>query len=261
MIRAACKKIFGRYITNIYRQLRKYTNKIIWYGRNVECNICDSYLRKWSLYGDKEKVNRICPVCYSFGRQRFLWYCIENSFIEIKPGLRILHIAPEMCIRHHLEKITHDGQYFTGDLNEEDVDIQIDITNITQPDSSYDLIICSHVMEHVPDDDRALSEFHRILKAEGKLIIQVPLSGSKQTYENNNITTPQERASAYGQSDHLRLYGLDFMNKIRSHGYNLTVLDPKEHFDKSRFDYFAFDLPSSSSSLYDSESIIFICQK
>lgn len=238
-----------------------YLNKIIWYGRNVECNICNSHLRKWSLYGDKDKVNRICPVCYSFGRHRFLWYCVENKIFEIGPGLKILHIAPEMCIRHHLEKNTHDGQYFTGDLNEEDVDIQIDITNITQPDSSYDLIICSHVMEHVSDDDRALSEFYRVLKTGGKLIIQVPLSGRKQTYENKNITTPEERESAYGQSDHLRLYGYDITDKIASHGFDLMTLDPKKYFDQTQFNCFAYDLPHYSSSRYESESVVFICHR
>ena len=244
------KKILGSRFTNFYRLSRRCINKVIWHGKNAECNICNSHLKRWCLYGDKNKKNSMCPVCYSFGRQRFLWYCIENNIIEIKPEFRILHLAPEICLRNVFKKITQKNHYITGDLNkeEEEVDIKVDITNITQPDSSYDLIICSHVMEHVPDDNQALSEFYRVLKNGSKLIMQVPLSDNEQTYENNNIITPEERESAYGQSDHLRLYGLDIINKIRSHGYNLTVLDPKEHFDKSRFDYFAFDLRIAYSS-------------
>ena len=261
MIRVIIKKILGKSFIDLYRVVRKYVNKTIWYGNNAKCNICNSKIRKWRFYGDVEKKNRVCPVCYSFGRQRFIWYCIEKNIIKLKQDSKVLHIAPELSLRNKFKRIVLKNNYITGDLNEDDVDIKIDITDIQQPNENYDLIICLHVLEHVPDDDMALAEFYRVLKSGGTLVLQVPLSGLESTHEDDTIDSPQSRKLLYGQSDHLRLYGDNLESKIKHHGYDVTHFDPKKIVNQAEFDYFALDLPVTSASIYESESKLFLCKK
>ena len=244
-----------------YRFIRACLNRFIWHGEKVECNICGSHLKRWKYYGDVSKRNPVCPVCNSFGRHRFLWYCMQKNLINIESDYKILHIAPELSIRNLLEKKLEEKNYITADLYEDDVTIKLDITKTLLPDCAYDWIICSHVMEHVNDDDKALSECYRILKPGGKLIVQVPLGDNSITIEDSNIKEPYLREKEYGQSDHVRLYGLDINERFISNGFDVTILDPKAQFENQIFERFAFDLPAISCSKYESESKIFLCKR
>ena len=260
-LKKVLKKNLSQSSIKSYRFIRTCLNRFIWHGEKVECNICGSHLKRWKLYGDKSKKNPVCPVCNSFGRHRFLWYCIQNNIINIESDHKILHIAPELSIRNLLEKKIEEKNYITADLYEDDVTIKLDITKTLLPDCAYDWIICSHVMEHVNDDDKALSECYRILKPGGKLIVQVPLGNNSITIEDSNIKEPCLREKVYGQSDHVRLYGQDINDRIISNGFDVTVLDPKTQFENKIFERFAFDLPEISTSKYESESKIFLCGK
>jgi len=261
VIRTILKGLIGKRLVDLFRAIRKLFNKVIWHGSNARCDICSSNIRKWCFYGSLDKKNRVCPVCYSFGRQRFIWYCIEKNIIQLKSSHKILHIAPEISLSKKIKSIVLDDYYITGDLNEKDVDLKLDITHIEQNDEIYDLIICLHVLEHVPNDKKALSELCRVLKPGGFLVLQVPLSNNVTTYEDSSVTTSESRKRLYGQSDHLRLYGNDLGLKIESHGFHVTLLEPTKVASQEEFDYFALDLPQSSNILYDSESKIFYCKK
>lgn len=106
--------------------------------------------------------------------------------------------------------------------------VKMDITDIRYPDESFDIIICSHVLEHVPDDVKAMSEFHRVLKKNGWAILLVPIAAMDKTYEDFSIVTEAGRLKAFGQSDHVRKYGKDYIDRLRSAGFNVTVIKKEE---------------------------------
>jgi ubiquinone/menaquinone biosynthesis C-methylase UbiE len=104
--------------------------------------------------------------------------------------------------------------------------IQMDVTRLDFPDESFDAIVCNHVLEHVPDDRKALAEFYRVLKKGGWASIQVPIEG-EDTQENLSVSDPLERARLFGQSDHVRKYGRDFLFKLEDAGFSVEVV-PKQ---------------------------------
>jgi SAM-dependent methyltransferase len=175
-------------------------------------------------HGRTQRRNARCRECGSLERHRLVWaYLLETELFE---GARkkVLHIAPEPVIRDHLER--HPKvDYLSGDLRPGKAMVEMDITAMPWRDGSFDFILCSHVLEHVPDDRRALSELLRVLAPGGWAILAVPIRG-EHTYEDPSITSPEERERQFGQSDHVRKYGSrDFPERIRSAGFEVTV-DP-----------------------------------
>jgi len=133
---------------------------------------------------------------------------------------KVLHIAPEDLLIPWLVSLSSD--YVSGDLYNQAMR-RMDITRIDLPDASQTLIWCSHVLEHVPDDRKALSEFLRVLTPGGILVLQVPIAG-ETTYEDASITTEGQRLEKFLQEDHVRLYGLDLARRIESSGFQCEVL-------------------------------------
>jgi len=114
--------------------------------------------------------------------------------------------------------------YLTADLNPEQVMVKMDITAIQYPDKTFDAILCNHVLEHIPDDRKAMSELHRVLKPGGWAILQVPVSKVlEQTYEDSTITSPQEREKHFGQKDHVRIYGKDYSQRLKEAGFEVEA--------------------------------------
>jgi predicted SAM-dependent methyltransferase len=136
----------------------------------------------------------------------------------------MLHIAPEACLEKKLKNILGDS-YITADLNRPDVRVKMDITSIPFPESTYDVIYCSHVLEHVPDDRKALREFYRVLKPTGWLLLLVPVNVEK-TFEDASVTDPQKRLELFGQDDHVRKYGPDVMDRIQEAGFKVKRVLP-----------------------------------
>lgn len=152
-----------------------------------------------------------------------LWLYLEKktNLFESQKGT-LLHIAPETCL---MEKFTdrfgEGGDYLTADISSGDAMIKMDITRIQYPHESFDYILCSHVLEHVLDDRKAMRELYRVLKHDGWAILMVPIADSLTTYEDPSIVDPAERELAFGQYDHVRLYGHDFIDRIAEAGFKV----------------------------------------
>jgi len=147
------------------------------------------------------------------------------------PGKRLLHFAPESLFDPvfarlpQIERVTAD-LYVPADL-------QLDITDMDLPDGSFDLILCSHVLEHVPDDHAAISELRRVLADGGLALVLTPYRPDRPTYEDRSITSPLDRMVAFGQQDHVRIYGTDLADRLRAAGFAVDDLTPSELFDES----------------------------
>jgi ubiquinone/menaquinone biosynthesis C-methylase UbiE len=148
---------------------------------------------------------------------------------------KMLHIAPESCIAEKLSKLSQID-YLSGDLFNPAMQ-KIDITDINYPDNSFDVIYCSHVLEHIQDDRKAMSELARVLHSTGWAILQVPIEVS-ETFEDPSIVDPYEREKFFGQYDHVRKYGFDYKNRLEESGFQVTVIPYLEKFNaKDRFKY------------------------
>lgn len=130
--------------------------------------------------------------------------------------------------------------YTTTDLNSPLADVKADICDLPFKDHSFDFILCNHVLEHIPDDTKAMQEIYRVLKPGGTAILQIPQDLSRETtFEDDSITDPKERARIFGQYDHVRVYGRDYFNKLRRLGFEVKEIAyssqlPKDTIDRYR---------------------------
>ncbi len=122
--------------------------------------------------------------------------------------------------------------------------IAMDITALNFADESFDVVICNHVLEHVPDDARAMSELFRVLKSGGWGSIQVPMAGDV-TQEDLSITNPEERRRRYGQDDHVRQYGRDFLDRMKHAGFEVTEYRKEEWFGQDELARLSVDCEDS----------------
>ena len=115
-------------------------------------------------------------------------------------------------------------EYVTADIFKKDVLVKMNITDIQFPDDSFDAIICNHVLEHIIDDGKAMSELYRTLRPGGWAILQVPVSQVlTNTYEDFSITTMEGREEAFGQYDHVRIYAEDYQDRLAQAGFTVSV--------------------------------------
>lgn len=151
-----------------------------------------------------------------------MWLFLQRKtdFFDGKPK-KMLHVAPEPFFKTRFEKQI-GADYLTADLHRGRAMVEMDITDIQYADRSFDVVYCSHVLEHVPDDRKAMREFHRVLKIDGWAILLVPII-SEQTYEDPSIVEPEERLKAFGQEDHIRKYGPDYVDRLREAGFTVEV--------------------------------------
>jgi SAM-dependent methyltransferase len=198
-----------------------------------ECPICGHIgadFKPWSQIIHKEVE---CPNCRSHERHRALWLYFKKNSHLLKKGNRILHFAPEPTF-YNLFK-NSDADYCPVDISDENfpIDKIVDIQDIPYEDDSFDVIYCSHVLEHVPDDAKAMGELHRVLKPGGTALILVPINGvsfempfdDSKTLEDERYDTPELREKYYGQFDHLRMYGRDFKDKLIDAGFDVVADD------------------------------------
>ena len=133
----------------------------------------------------------------------------------------VLHFAPERCLEPLL-RVRLGAGYRTADLEREDVDLRLDVTDLDLSDGSFDVIICSHVLEHVADDRRAMGELFRILAVDGWALVIVPVTRDA-TFEDPSIVDPDERYRLFGQRDHVRRYGPDVADRLTSVGFGVVT--------------------------------------
>lgn len=198
-------------------------------GRGVECPVCGSHFRHFLPYGYvTPRPNALCPRCLSLERHRLLWLYLERETDLAARRPRLLHIAPEVCLRRRLKKIYADRpqEYVTADLESPLADLHFDIQQIPLADATFDAVICNHILEHVADDRKALRELHRILRPGGWGIVLSPVASDyERTYEDDTITDPAERTRIFGQYDHRRIYGADYTERLRQAGFEAADID------------------------------------
>ncbi|MFQ5805099.1 MAG: class I SAM-dependent methyltransferase [Phycisphaerae bacterium] len=187
------------------------------------CPVCDKDVRAFLPSGRHPRLNARCPHCGSLERHRLLALFFRQKSSLFHGRLSLLHIAPEKCLVPFF-KNNPNIEYISADLNDPQADIQMDIQNIELDDNTFDAIVCYHVLEHVPDDKKAMRELYRVLKPGGWAIIQSPVKwDSESTLEDQSATTSAERFRLYGHPGHLRHYGSDYAERLRSAGFRVSA--------------------------------------
>ena len=196
-------------------------------GEGRECPCCGGHFKRMS----RRRLSGwggICPRCRSHPRHRAIALLLARGDL---PGRRLLHFAPEPLFDPVFKRLP-GLERVTADLYAP-ADLRLDITKMDLPDGSFDLILCSHVLEHVPDDRAAMAELRRVLADGGLALVLTPYRDDRPTYEDPSITSPLDRMVAFGQQDHVRIYGTDLADRLREAGLEVEDRTPVELFDES----------------------------
>lgn len=189
--------------------------------------------RKFLPYGyENVRENVLAPGTLSLERHRLFWLYLtqETSFFSAK--LKVLHFAPEQAFLKRFKKL-QNIKYTTTDLNSPIADVKADICDLPFEDNSFDFIICNHVLEHIPNDTKAMQELYRIMAPNGMGIFQVPYDRQRAaTFQDDSITDPKERTKIFGQYDHVRIYGMDYFDKLASIGFEVHKIDYTQQLSK-----------------------------
>jgi hypothetical protein len=213
--------ILAKGLFSLPEQLRKE----LFTGEQYYCPICENRLRKYLVL--HRPYHLWCPVCRSLQRHRFIWVFYNSKYMKFNSSpSQMLHIAPEQALSSRFRR-NPDLEYLSADLSDRSAMEAMDICDIRYPDNTFDIIICSHVLEHVTDDKKALREFWRILKSGGQAIILVPIT-TKVTFEDPLITDPVQREKLFGQHDHVRSYGLDFPDGLKLANFDVQTIAPED---------------------------------
>lgn len=226
--------------------------KILMYGNKFTDPIDGNTFRAFLPYGyNKIRNNVLSPSTYSLERHRLLWLYLKNETSFFKAKLKVLHFAPESALMNQFKKLKNLS-YDTIDLNSPIADIKADICDLPFLDNSYDFILCNHVLEHIVDDNKAIRELYRVLKKNGIGIFQVPIDYNRDTtFEDFSVTNKKERNKLFGQYDHVRIYGLDFFDRLQKAGFSVERCEYTSKLSKE--DIINFCLPK--------KEIIPICRK
>jgi SAM-dependent methyltransferase len=245
------EKIYSKKIKSIIKSRLKdiyYMNLIPWAG--VTCPICDRTSRTFIPYIRNSKVNARCPKCRSLDRHRLLWLYFKNNPGMFKREMRILHFAPEPCFEREFSRIKSIN-YVTADLDYEAAMIQMDITDIDYKDNHFDAVICNHVLEHIKDDKKAMQELYRVLTPGGWAVLMIPVDINRQeTYEDFSKITPEERLEHFEQEDHVRIYGLDYVDRLKSVGFEVSAINYARELDDKILNKYKLK-----------DEIIYLCRK
>ena len=196
-------------------------------GKNVTCPVCEKSFVRFLPYGRiNPRPNALCPHCLSLERHRLLWLYLQNKTPFFNQKLPVLHIAPEACFIARFEKV-HGNQYVTADIESPLAKVKMDIHEMPFPDNSFQVVLCNHVLEHVTDDIKALTEIARVLKPGGFAILQVPFFHPipETTFSDPSITDRKRREEIFGQHDHVRRYGTDYSRRIEAAGLKTVEED------------------------------------
>jgi SAM-dependent methyltransferase len=217
----------------------RYFSSLKYQGNQYECPFCGGQFSallphgldipvftEKKVVGGGYRLNAKCPRCYSKDRERLIYLYLKKYHSHLfSEQIKLLHFAPERNLAQYLKSCSNI-EYLSADLFSLLADVKMDITDIKSPDNTYDVIICNHVLEHIPDDQRAMGELFRVLKPGGLAILQVPLAYAlEETFEDLSIKDPQQREALFGKDDHVRLYGQDYYQKLATVGFQVAEFD------------------------------------
>ncbi|NAY92461.1 methyltransferase domain-containing protein [Muricauda sp. JGD-17] len=193
--------------------------------------------RTFLPYGyENPRENVLSPSTLSLERHRLLWLYLKNETDFFTNELKVLHFAPEQAFYERFKKLKKID-YTTTDLNSPLADVKADICNLPFENNEFDVILCNHVLEHIPNDIQAIRELHRVMKPGGWGIFQIPQDLSRaKTFEDDSITDKRERARIFGQYDHVRIYGRDYFDKLRSVGFTVEEVDFTQQFTQKEIE-------------------------
>lgn len=200
-------------------------------GKKYEDPIDGKTFRKFLPYGyGSPRANVLSPSTLSLERHRLLWLYLTRETDFFSKPLKVLHVAPEQAFYKRFKK-QKNLTYITTDLYSPLADVKADLCALPFEDDSFDVIFCNHVLEHIPDDAQAMRELYRVMKKGGWGIFQVPQDVNRvHTFEDDTITDPAERTRIFGQYDHVRVYGLDYFDRLRQVGFEVEEIVYSTHF-------------------------------
>ena len=215
---------------------------IYYTGKNVKCPICRKSFRKFFPYGREVRNYALCTNCLSLERHRLIYLYLDRETSIFKKNTQLLHIAPEACLIN-IFKISDKIKYTTADLYSPLAEIKMDIHNMPFDNNYFDFILCNHVLEHVENDIKALSEIKRVLKKGGRAIVQVPFYHPipDKTIEDKSITSKTDREKLYGQDDHVRKYGKDYKSRLESVKFKVESINLTSFIKKNEILKFGLD--------------------
>ncbi|WP_291113554.1 class I SAM-dependent methyltransferase [Flavobacterium sp. UBA6135] len=195
-------------------------------GNTNLCTICNSKLKHFI---EQKEKGKLCPNCGSLPRNRRLWTLLNNEYLQ--KDMLIIDFSPSRCLYRKLKKIKTIN-YIASDLSDDFIaEYNYDITNINAKENQFDLIICYHILEHVIEDSKAIKELRRVLKQDGKILIQTPFKEGN-IYENFAITKPEERLKHFGQEDHVRIYSIEGLkSRLEQESLKVEIRDYKNYDD------------------------------
>lgn len=202
----------------------------VYAGSNYECPCCGGRFRRMIPWDPSDPLddNMVCPVCRSQSRHRLLLTFLERETDLFTSETKLLHFAPESFLAHRFREY-RNIEYVTADLSMAQVSARLDITSLPFAKDSFDALICNHVLEHVMDDRAAINELSRVLRPGGWAVIMVPMDCNRaETFEDPSITDPEKRLKVFGQSDHVRIYGRDFIHRLGSGSWTVSELNYAE---------------------------------
>jgi SAM-dependent methyltransferase len=205
------------------RIMRRVERIVFATGHTVRCPYCQWEGWRFLSAGDSWKPNRLCPGCGSLERYRMLALLLERRLAG-RDHPKVLEIAPKPCVKQLCNQRGWD--YLSSDLSSALAMVHADLRAMPMSDDSFDVIVCFHVMEHIVDDKPAFSEIGRLLKPDGFGLIFVPL-GDGPTQEG---APESEWLRLYGQRDHVRIYGMDIVDRMTHVGLTVETIDTDEYF-------------------------------
>lgn len=226
-------------------------NNLMYMGGR-HCLLCDSYVdnflpggiesevfARYHIIGGGHRKNCICPMCGSFDRNRWFMYVLSNYTNVFVGRLRVLHFAPEPNVSERIRS-NPNCDYYSVDIKAGRAMHVADILDIPYRDSFFDYVILNHVMEHISNEYVAMKEIQRVLKICGKMIISFPICTDIDTFEDTNICSDEDRLKHYGQEDHVRLYGRDYIGRMEKYGWQVEVYTPQEKCSRQEIDKYGF---------------------
>lgn len=215
------RKLFSRVAIVSSRIIPEGAKAIVFKGRTFYCPVCQNHVSKFFAWGFHPNI--WCHVCTSFDRHRFAWLFFERktNLFDGQPRI-MLHVAPEPAFERKFKQVSN-LEYITADIMDPHVTVRMDVTNIDYASDTFDIIYCSHVLEHVPHPKRAVQEFQRVLRPNGWAAVAVPIH-QRPTIGDPSVASPREREKLFGQHDHFWRFGPDFVDMLEEAGFVVEVV-------------------------------------
>lgn len=229
------------FVKKVYLGLRG----MYYIGKKYHCPICNRHFRKMlaggfdlpiikehEIVGAGLRDNNICPYCQSTDRDRLIYLFLKDYSGMLQTKMKVLHIAPEPSLYNVLRKLDNilyfpGTKYMEGIYYQKNINI-VDVLNLPYKNEEFDLVMCNHVLEHIPDDLKAMKELYRVLVPGGTAILQVPISYKlEKTFEDFSVVDPKEKEKYFGQFDHVRIYARDYADRLTAAGFNVRMTSPE----------------------------------